>query len=614
MKIQLYILLLLGGMMATPLMATQEVTDYSAFRTIPVVHEGRVKPLDTFARQLLVRLYGQDTLDNRTAIEWLAETIFRPDNLITQPIVRIEDKRLVAALGLEQQEHDLYSFEAVAEAFEPQRKVIFALVQKGEEALSTYEKDFLELYVTIHDYSQTLRALTLILPSNITLSPDYSEKIGMTDEASTYLDWLKRKKRITADAEAAAKKHGKNLDAYTEEEKQAALAAFQIANIENTGQQNMYLRIIPDFSGDATQWYAPWALLLEGYGSPQGSALLKDWQQLAHAYLMHDAQKWHTAAEGIKAKTTHARMVDDWQLSLEVLYHRMQPMLWILVCYGLALAGFIAAASKRISPFPASVCLVLGVCLHCAVIVARIAILERPPVSTLYESVLFVSLIAVLLGIAADRKSVHYEGRLMACFLGIGLLLVSSLFVSGGDSLGVVIAVLNTNFWLATHVICITVGYGGALVAGSMAHLYLWNRAQHIGSKLRGATLIALLFTAIGTILGGIWADQSWGRFWGWDPKENGALAIVLWLVWVLHGKITGHLNAIGFATALAVTNIIVALSWFGVNLLNVGLHSYGFTDKAALGLLAFCLMEILIIIMLTVRAKRRSSVVTHAH
>ncbi|MDO8494531.1 MAG: cytochrome c biogenesis protein CcsA, partial [Deltaproteobacteria bacterium] len=88
--------------------------------------------------------------------------------------------------------------------------------------------------------------------------------------------------------------------------------------------------------------------------------------------------------------------------------------------------------------------------------------------------------------------------------------------------------------------------------------------------------------------------DQSWGRFCGWDPKENGALLIVLWLLFLLHGILTKYVKPLGFALGMVITNIIVALAWFGVNLLNVGLHSYGFTENIALNLALFVGFELL--------------------
>ena len=105
---------------------------------------------------------------------------------------------------------------------------------------------------------------------------------------------------------------------------------------------------------------------------------------------------------------------------------------------------------------------------------------------------------------------------------------------------------------------------------------------------------MALFFTLFGTILGGIWADQSWGRFWGWDPKENGALLIVLWQLMMIHMRLSGLAKPKEFALGMALNNIIVALAWFGVNLLQVGLHSYGFDDGVARNLFMFIGFEII--------------------
>jgi len=149
--------------------------------------------------------------------------------------------------------------------------------------------------------------------------------------------------------------------------------------------------------------------------------------------------------------------------------------------------------------------------------------------------------------------------------------------------------------------VTITMGYGVTVVAGVVGHLYLFmailrpndkKGLQEIYKNGVGLSLVALLFTTLGTILGGIWADQSWGRFWGWDPKENGALLIVLWLLMLLHGRISGLVKPLGFSAGLVLGNIIVALAWFGVNLLAVGLHNYGFTEAIAINLSIFCGIE----------------------
>jgi ABC-type transport system involved in cytochrome c biogenesis permease subunit len=191
-----------------------------------------------------------------------------------------------------------------------------------------------------------------------------------------------------------------------------------------------------------------------------------------------------------------------------------------------------------------------------------------------------------------------------------------------GDTMGNLVAVLNTNFWLATHVLTITIGYGCCLVAAIFGHIYLIERlrkkdSSHLSrlhKNMLGACLVALFFATLGTILGGIWADQSWGRFWGWDPKENGALLVCLWLIWLLHGKISGFLRPLFFASLTALTTIVIAFAWFGVNLLGVGLHSYGFTENIAFNLFLFTGIEMTFISMLLISNlyQQKTQVLTH--
>jgi ABC-type transport system involved in cytochrome c biogenesis permease subunit len=243
-----------------------------------------------------------------------------------------------------------------------------------------------------------------------------------------------------------------------------------------------------------------------------------------------------------------------------------------------------------------------GLSLHAVGLLMRMMILERAPVSTLYESVIFVGFICVLLSMIYEILARNTLGILGASVAGSLLHFIGFSYAADGDSMGMLVAVLNSNFWLSTHVVTITIGYGCSFVSGVMAHFYLLQRFFRPGKKEVASRLfktlltlctISLFFTTLGTILGGIWADQSWGRFWGWDPKENGAMLIVLWLLMLLHGRFSGHLRETGFAGGLALTNIVVALAWFGVNLLNVGLHSYGFTESIAMKLMAFCAFEI---------------------
>ena len=162
-----------------------------------------------------------------------------------------------------------------------------------------------------------------------------------------------------------------------------------------------------------------------------------------------------------------------------------------------------------------------------------------------------------------------------------------NLGLSGEDNLESVRAVLDSNFWLSTHVTTVTIGYSATFVAGLIGAIHLWLRAfkadyqdgEALARAAYGILAFALIASFIGTMLGGIWADQSWGRFWGWDPKENGALLIVISMLAILHARMGGYLREHGVCMAAAFTGTVVAFSWWGVNLLGVGLHSYGFTS-----------------------------------
>ena len=167
------------------------------------------------------------------------------------------------------------------------------------------------------------------------------------------------------------------------------------------------------------------------------------------------------------------------------------------------------------------------------------------------------------------------------------------------------VAVLNSNFWLSTHVIAITTGYAGCCVAGLMGHIYVLQALGQPHNKKRlevtyynmlGILGFGLTMSFLGTTLGGIWADQSWGRFWGWDPKENGALMIVLWSAIVFHSRIAKVINPLGVAVGCILGLVNVVWAWLGVNLLSVGLHSYGFTSGIANMLIVYVLLEIVFI------------------
>jgi ABC-type transport system involved in cytochrome c biogenesis permease subunit len=234
----------------------------------------------------------------------------------------------------------------------------------------------------------------------------------------------------------------------------------------------------------------------------------------------------------------------------------------------------------------------------------------------------------VLIGLALEAIFRIGIGNLVAATTGFAALFVAHFLATSGDTFTVLEAVLDTQFWLATHVVCETLGYATTFVAGLLGIIYVILGiftpllAHPIGQRGSRAAMVttgalaggvmgaavgalmpvhksvrmgklladmiyavicfAILFSFFGTVLGGLWADDSWGRFWGWDPKENGALIIVIWNALVLHARWDGMVKDRGLAVLAVGGNIAVAWSMFGVNELGAGLHSYGFTEGVA--------------------------------
>jgi ABC-type transport system involved in cytochrome c biogenesis permease subunit len=248
--------------------------------------------------------------------------------------------------------------------------------------------------------------------------------------------------------------------------------------------------------------------------------------------------------------------------------------------------------------------------LHTFALFSRMYLMDRPMVfvTNLYSSAIFIGWLAVGLGLIIERLVPIGLGNLIGAVLGCGTSVVAHNLATSGDTLEMMQAVLDTNFWLATHVTTVTFGYAATYVAGLIGLIYVllglalpqvlktpmpvvtgpsarpMDLGRIIGMVMYGVICLATLLSFTGTVLGGIWADQSWGRFWGWDPKENGAVLIVVWNALILHARWAGLVKDRGTAILALIGNMITTWSWFGTNQLGVGLHAYGFSTALALG------------------------------
>jgi ABC-type transport system involved in cytochrome c biogenesis permease subunit len=253
---------------------------------------------------------------------------------------------------------------------------------------------------------------------------------------------------------------------------------------------------------------------------------------------------------------------------------------------------------------------VVTLVVHTLALVGRMYLTDRwfVFVTNLYSSAVFIGWGCVVLCLVLEKIFHNSIGNVLAAFCGAATMLIAHHLGSDGDTLALLQPVLDTNFWLATHVTCVTMGYTATFVAGFLGVVYILAGvvtpalsrpvSKILGQMLYGVVCFATLLSFTGTVLGGIWADQSWGRFWGWDPKENGALLIVIWNALLLHARWGGLVKQRGMALLAVVGNMVTGWSWFGTNQLGVGLHAYGFNDTLANGLVIFWGSQLAVIVM----------------
>jgi len=297
---------------------------------------------------------------------------------------------------------------------------------------------------------------------------------------------------------------------------------------------------------------------------------------------------------------------------LEYWYTKLNPLKWALI-FSLLCALLLALphASAKLTIFAYTIGS-LSLLLQTMAFIWRTLISQRAPITNMYETVVFSGYACFLLSFLGHKLfSVSKITAIAGLVYNIlSLLLIQLATTMFSSSINPLVPVLRDNFWLSTHVTSVILSYAAFALSWILANfLLLFPRSrifsshfEDLAGKIRqniytclkiGTTLIAL-----GIILGGVWADYSWGRFWDWDPKEVGSLIVLLVYIAILHGKYTNWIphKHFEFYTALAFLSVMMA--WFGVNyVLAAGLHSYGFSEGGAVFLSSFFLVQILIVL-----------------
>ncbi|MEO6847402.1 MAG: cytochrome c biogenesis protein CcsA [Chthoniobacterales bacterium] len=277
----------------------------------------------------------------------------------------------------------------------------------------------------------------------------------------------------------------------------------------------------------------------------------------------------------------------DRQLNIELTYQHIHPFRWAWIFYA-ATAIVLALTSvkgRRAGYLVGWVLVLAGFGFQVYGFTCRILVGGRPPVTNMYESVIWVACGAIFFSLVFEaiyRSRYFLMGATPVAVIVLILADTQPLILN--PAINPLTPVLRDNFWLTTHVLTITLSYAAFLLATGVGHIALGLIAfkkqptPALYNYIYRTLQVGVLLLATGTILGGVWANYSWGRFWDWDPKETWALIALLTYLFVLHGRIAGSWSGFGLAVGSVVCFLSVVMSWYGVNfILGVGLHSYGF-------------------------------------
>jgi len=585
-------------------------------RDIPIHENGRIKPLDTFVRNQLLIIYGKRSIKPKalpeelnskglSAIDWFFDIAINPDEGDKYRVFNISNPEVVASLGLYWDPSHLYNRKEILSGLKNQIDYITTIQGKPEAELTQFDIHMLKVYSNVIQYQTLSYSLSCLLPliqiNHKTIAQSLSVNSG---DKLSYYQLMRKANQLSPLMERLLNRE-KNEWLESDYELQ------HIMGVLNEIDQDKFariLKIIPPESGNQNEeWQSPWELMESRMIGPNQEKLLITLESFLKSRLENDIVQSNSDLAEYKNLLSHPfkDLFNLTNVKLETWTNQANLFYKSIAFYILAFLLLVISwmTKPKLLRRIAFACLLGGLAFHFYGILLRIIIMQRPPVSTLYESIIFVSLIGVICASLLEYNRKDGMGIFMGTIVGAALHFVGLGYANDGDTLGMLVAVLNSNFWLATHVTTITIGYGTSLFAGVLGHVYLLQAIRTpfdkkylktVNANVFGATLFALFFTLFGTILGGIWADQSWGRFWGWDPKENGALLIVMWQIMMLHLRITGFVKPMGFALGMILNNIVVILAWFGVNLLGVGLHSYGFATGIAINISLFIAFELI--------------------
>jgi ABC-type transport system involved in cytochrome c biogenesis permease subunit len=568
--------------------------DLNGFARLPVLVGGRVMPMDTLARLALSGMnhHGSYTTASKNVeqpSQGLLDIVMMPEHADTAKLFEVSNQEILDLFGSQDAKGQFvpYSFDDLKPYFGEIEKQAGQAAQADPETRNPFQRGILKLR----------DSLRLFLQLKNTLQAEDSPDFGKEIEAFGMV--IKPGMQAVRDRDA-----GKPFD--NQDFERILLFARRYQNLS----QARYAFAIPNPGAPAENdgWQHVSQALLGAISSGEVPYPVLAYGRMISAYRAGDSAGFNNGVREYNAYLSKTIPEKLGRPRIEFLFNHAQPFLQAMTLYVIALvfALFSWLVWPKTLGKTAIILLAGAFLIHTLGLIVRMYLQGRPPVTNLYSSAIFVGWASVMLCILMERFYRNGVGSVCGAVIGFVTLLIAHNLQLDGDSLEMLRAVLDTNGWLATHVVGESLGYSAMFLAGLIGIIYILRglfttsfdeaTSKSLGRMMYGVVCFATLFSLVATILGGIWADQSWGRFWGWDPKENGALFIVLWNAIILHARWGGFARERGTALMTVFGNVVTSLSWFGVNMLGVGLHSYGFMDQAFGPLLTFIGSQFLII------------------
>ncbi len=578
--------------------------DLGEVARLPVVEGGRVKPLDTVARVKLRTITSKESFTDsggklRPAVQWFLDVATtsagKSGGAVDYKVFRIENDQVLNMLGLKRREGLRYSLNEIVLDDQTKYAKLQDAVAKAKKIdpkqRDLFQTKVLELWDQIGAYHAFWQGESPLL-----IPPADGQDWRPAGSPERLAEEMTRG--------AGARVIEKFLGFMPTDQEQLIAAGGKLPAAE----KQLLLAEIDKAGADER---ANALARVRELDKPAAA-----WMDVLAAYRTGDQDKLDAAVKAFRDQTGAAvPPAEQGRVRYEVFLNEAAPYFHCMFSYVfvflLCVAGWGALLVKpglgegfRRTAFWVLFATFL---VHGFSLFSRMYLMDRPLVfvTNLYSSAVFIGWTAVGLGLVVESVFRIGIGNLIAAVIGFLTSFVAHWLATSGDTLEMMQAVLDTNFWLATHVTTVTLGYSATYFAGLVGLIYvllgvftpllrkqvplgagpdakLTSVGSVIGMILYGTICLATLLSFVGTVLGGIWADQSWGRFWGWDPKENGAVLIVIWNALILHARWAGLVKDRGSAVLAIFGCMITTWSWFGTNQLGVGLHAYGFSNTLA--------------------------------